>query len=68
MPAGHPEIQRLREELDQPGKGGLHLGATVALSNGQAAVIRAADEAGPGPPPAGGAQCCTATYSPFSLA
>ena len=40
----HPEIGRLQEELDQPGKGGLHPGATVALSNGNAAVIREMNE------------------------
>ena len=44
MPTNHPEVERLREELDQPGKGGLHPGATVALSNGNAAVIREMDE------------------------
>ena len=44
VPIGHPEILRLQEELDQPGKGGLHPGATVALSNGNAAVIREMNE------------------------
>ena len=44
VPTNHPEVERLREELDQPGKGGLHPGATVALSNGNAAVIREMDE------------------------
>jgi FKBP-type peptidyl-prolyl cis-trans isomerase 2 len=44
VPMGHPEVQRLQEELDQPGKGGLHPGATVALSNGNAAVIREVNE------------------------
>ena len=29
VPTSHPEVARLREELDQPGKGGLHPGATV---------------------------------------
>uniref|UniRef100_A0A7S0SGF2 peptidylprolyl isomerase n=1 Tax=Mantoniella antarctica TaxID=81844 RepID=A0A7S0SGF2_9CHLO len=46
VPMNHPEVQRLVEELDQPGKGGLHPGATVALSNGNAAVIRDVDEEG----------------------
>ena len=46
VPMSHPEIQRLQEELDQPGKGGLHPGATVALSNGSAAVVRELDEDG----------------------
>ena len=41
---GKGTVERLREELDQPGKGGLHPGATVALSNGNAAVIREMDE------------------------
>ena len=44
VPMNHPEVMRLQEELDQPGKGGLHPGATVALSNGNAAVIRDVDE------------------------
>mmetsp|Transcript_6358 Transcript_6358/g.16181 ORF Transcript_6358/g.16181 Transcript_6358/m.16181 type:complete len:268 (-) Transcript_6358:201-1004(-) len=44
VPLSHPEVLRLQEELDQPGKGGLHAGATVALSNGRAAVIRAVDD------------------------
>ena len=44
VPMVHPEVQRLQEELDQPGKGGLHPGATVALSNGNAAVIREVNE------------------------
>ena len=39
VPMEHPEIVRLQEELDQPGKGGLHPGATVALSNGNPAVV-----------------------------
>lgn len=43
VPMSHPEVRRLEEELDQPGKGGLHPGATVALSNGNAAVIRDVD-------------------------
>ena len=38
------EKARLREELDVPGKGGLHPGATVGLSNGNAAVIREVNE------------------------
>lgn len=44
VPMSHPEVRRLQEELDQPGKGGLHPGATVALSNGNAAVIRDVDK------------------------
>ena len=44
VPIDHPEILRLQQELDQPGKGGLHPGATVALSNGKAAVVREMDE------------------------
>ena len=44
VPMEHPEIVRLQEELDQPGKGGLHPGATVALSNGNPAVIREMSE------------------------
>lgn len=44
VPMSHPEVMRLMEELDQPGKGGLHPGATVALSNGNAAVIRDVNE------------------------
>ena len=44
VPMEHPEIARLQEELDQPGKGGLHPGATVALSNGNPAVIREMSE------------------------
>ena len=44
VPMTHPEVLRLREELDVPGKGGLHPGATVGLSNGNAAVIREVNE------------------------
>ena len=44
VPMEHPEVMRLQEELDQPGKGGLHPGATVALSNGNPAVIREMSE------------------------